>query len=318
MAKTKIPLTYTGSSTEDLYVLALRKGKEVKLRVKELNCHGGILTEGIVQDTTTYPDEDALKDAATVPGQLTNGTVYTTTDENNNKVEYIYYNDKLSPLSGIADEPGTVVNGLEFGATYESLDKLVEAKNLNLLSTKKIYTVNDIGTIEQYIIHKGKLVQIAGALNEIVSGSTDNESEVSSVEEDEDGIIDYNLTELKNGDYRYKNHSNLKTVYCDMPNLVSGVQMFYGTSLEHFCGALPNLEHAEQMFAKNCKLSEDSIINIVDGIKDISSLPTSPHQIDIGYDISSLSESSKNDLTSEFLSKGWIVKWWPNGALKQF
>ena len=168
MAKTKIPLTYTGSSTEDLYVLALRKGKEVKLRVKELNCHGGILTEGIAQDTTTYQDEDALKEAAATPGQLTNGTIYTTTDENNNKVDYIYYNDKLSPLTGINGEEGTVVNGLEFGATYESLEKLMEAKNLNLLSTKKIYTVNDIGTIEQYILHKGKLVQIAGALNEIV------------------------------------------------------------------------------------------------------------------------------------------------------
>jgi hypothetical protein len=103
-----------------------------------------------------------------------------------------------------------------------------------------------------------------------------------------------------------------------MPNLVSGIQMFYGTSLEHFCGVLSNLEHAEQMFAKNCKLSEDSIINIVDGIKDISSLDSAPHKIDIGYDTKSLSESSKNSLASEFLSKGWIVKWWPNGALKQF
>ena len=312
MAKTKIPLTYTGSSTEDLYVLALRKGKEVKLRVKELNCHGGILTEGIVQDTTTYPDEDALKDAATVPGQLTNGTIYTTTDENNNKVDYIYYNDKLSPLSGVSDEPGTVVNGLEFGATYESLDRLMEAKNLNLLSTKKIYTVNDIGTIEQYILHKGKLVQIAGALNEIVSGSTDNESEVSSVVEDEDGIIDYNLTELKNGDYRYKNHSNLKTVYCDMPNLVSGVQMFYGTSLEHFCGSLYSLEDGTHMFSKGCKLDLESIYNIIDGLKEVE---FGAHQINIGYNSEKVTASQLDEITEELNQKGWNVIWHKDGSL---
>lgn len=314
MAKTKIPLTYTGSSTEDLYVLALRKGKEVKLRVKELNCHGGILAEGIAQDTTSYQDEDALKDAAEIPGQLTNGTVYTTTDENNNKVEYIYYNDKLSPLAGINDESGTVVNGLEFGATYESLEKLMEAKNLNLLSTKKIYTVNDIGTIEQYILHKGKLVQIAGALNEIVSGSTDNESEVSSVTEDEDGIIDYNLTELKNGDYRYKNHSNLKEVYCDMPNLVSGVQMFYGTSLEHFCGSLYSLEDGTHMFSKGCKLDKESIYNIIDGIKNHTS---GTHRIDIGYDSTQISKEFINEISIEFSDKNWTVMWHRDGSLMQ-
>ena len=312
MAKTKIPLTYTGSSTEDLYVLALRKGKEVKLRVKELNCHGGILAEGIAQDTTSYQDEDALKDAAEIPGQLTNGTVYTTTDENNNKVEYIYYNDKLSPLAGISDEPGTVVNGLEFGATYESLEKLMEAKNSNLLSTKKIYTVNDIGTIEQYILHKGKLVQIAGALNEIVSGSTDNESEVSSVTEDEDGVIDYNLNELKNGDYRYKNHSSLKEIYCDMPNLVSGVQMFYGTSLEHFCGSLYSLEDGTHMFSKGCKLDADSIYNILDGLKEVE---FGGHQINIGYNSEKVTANQLVEMTAEFNQKGWNIIWHKDGSL---
>ena len=55
----KIPLTYTGSNTDGLYVLALRNGKEVKLRVKELDCHGGILACGLIM-TGQATKENAL------------------------------------------------------------------------------------------------------------------------------------------------------------------------------------------------------------------------------------------------------------------
>jgi hypothetical protein len=308
----KIPITYTGSNTDELYVLALRKGKEVKLRVKELDCHGAITAEAIVEDNKTFTDEASLIEAKDIPGALTNGTVYTVPDKDNNPKDYIYYNNILSPLNGINEENTTIIDGLDSGAKYESLEKLIEAKNLNLLETKKIYTVDDNGTIEQYIYKDKELHQISGATNEVISGSLENEDEVSSLTKDEDGIIDYNLTELKNGNYRYKNHSNLREVYCDMPNLVSGVQMFFGTSLVHFCGNLDSLEDGTHMFSKGCKLDTDSIYNIVDGIKTHTK---GIHTIDIGYDSSEITEDFLAEISEEFSKKNWKVTWFKDGSL---
>lgn len=250
----KIPITYTGSDTTGLYVTGLKNGKEIKIKVKDLSCCGGIILDG--------------------------------TD-------------------------GATENAIRIGETFNSLKSLSEAT----LSENTIYFVNDKGTIEQYVFQDGNLIQIAGNLNEIISGNEENEDEKSSTLEDEDGIIDYNLPELVNGDYRFKNHSNITTVYCDMPSLISGVQMFYGTSLKSFCGNLSSLDNGRHMFSRGCKLDEESIISIVDGIKDWS-FDTAEHIIEIGYDSSKVSASFISDVEREFISKGWIVNWKPDGNLK--
>lgn len=250
----KIPITYTGSDTTGLYVTGLKNGKEIKIKVKDLSCCGGIILDG--------------------------------TD-------------------------GAIENAIRIGETFNSLKSLSEAT----LSENTIYFVNDKGTIEQYIFQDGNLIQIAGNLNEIISGNEENEDEKSSTSEDEDGIIDYNLPELVNGDYRFKNHSNITTVYCDMPSLISGVQMFYGTSLKSFCGNLSSLDNGRHMFSKGCKLDEESIISIVDGIKDWSS-DSSEHNIGIGYDSSKILDSVISKITEEFKDKGWTVYWYKDGNLE--
>lgn len=251
----KIPITYTGSDTSGLYVTGLKNGKEVKIKVKDLSCCGGIILDA---------------------------------------------------------SDGAGENTIHIGETFRSLKELSDAS----LSENTIYFVNDKGTIEQYISRDDKLIQIAGSLNEITLGSDleEADAEKSSTEEDEDGIIDYNLPELVNGNYRFKNHSNIKEVYCDMPSLVSGVQMFYGTSLTSFCGNLSSLSDGRYMFVKGCKLDKDSIIFIVDSVKDWSN-DTSEHHIGIGYDSSDVSASFLNEMKDEFAVKGWIVSWYPDGLL---
>ena len=250
----KIPITYTGSDTTGLYVTGLKNGKEVKIKVKDLSCCGGIILDG---------------------------------------------------------GDSTIENAIHAGETFSSLKELSEAT----LSENTIYFVNDKGTIEQYIFQNKNIIQIAGNLNEIISGNEENEDEKSSTLEDEDGIINYNLPELVNGDYRFKNHSNITTVYCDMPSLISGVQMFHGTSLTSFCGDLSSLANGRWMFGKGCKLNEESIISIVDSIKDWS-FDTAEHIIEIGYDSSKVSTSFISEIEKEFISKGWVVNWCKDGNLK--
>lgn len=252
----KIPLTYTSSKTDNLYVLALKDNQEVKIKVKDLGCHGGIILGG---DST-------------------------------NK------------------------NGLNVYPTiFESFETLYGSKDT--LSENYIYVVNDKGTIEQYLISNKQLVQIAGSINNITSGNENDDYEISTTPLIKDGVIDYNLPELINGNYMFKGHSEIKKVYCDMPNLISGRYMFYGCSLETFEGTLNSLEDGYQMFAKGCKLDENSIINIVDSIK---IFPEGTNKrIDIGYN-TSINSTTRNELENEMLKKGWQIHWWPNGTLSHF
>ena len=101
-----------------------------------------------------------------------------------------------------------------------------------------------------------------------------------------------------------------------MPSLRSAKQMFYGCPLIYFAGNLDSLENADGMFGKDCKLDYQSIVNIVDGIQDISGrLEGLPHRIDIGYSSESIEiENKKDKLTDEFMAKGWQVIWWKDGA----
>ena len=304
MKSKSLPLTYTGSNADNLYVSAWKNGKAVKLRVKELDCHGGITTEGLIYSDTVYESINELIAEATA-GNLINGTIYVA-KTGDILTEYLYFNNQLKQLGGASEsteDKGLAIYSTSF-ATFEAL------RNHKSLAENIIYTVDDKGTLEQYIYKNGKLVQIAGAINEVIEGSQDDEA-VSSVSTIPNGIINYNFEELVNGDYRYKNHSELHTVICDMPCLVSGVQMFWGTSLTSFCGNLSSLENAQGMFGKNCKLDEESIINIVDSIKE--NISDKPNNITIGYNSSLISSETITNFSKEFASKGWQVTWLADG-----
>ena len=298
----KIPITYTGSNTENLYVLGIRNGREIKLKVKDLSCHGPIKVDPIVQDQNIFPSTDSLI-AARDNNELSENTVYTV-NENGKEIEYLYYNARLVLLSDIGSEP--VVGGLTYGQSFDTYAKLYEANKSGLLDEKQIYTVTDKGSVEQYIIDDNKLVQIGNEINEITEGNSADLNEKSNTPDVVGGIIDYNMPELVNGDYRYKNHKELTAVICDMPSLTSGVQMFYGTSLTSFCGDLSSLENGIDMFA-GCKLDEDSIINIIDSIPDHFS-DGNKHILSIGKD-ESISSKVISELTHEAAEKNWSIIW---------
>lgn len=116
----------------------------------------------------------------------------------------------------------------------------------------------------------------------------------------------------------YKNHDNITHVYCDMPALKTGRQMFYGTSLISFSGDLSSLTDGYHMFSKGCRLDSESIINIVDGINNFAKSNDNSHFIGIGYDSSKVSDTFKNEITYEFNSKGWDVFWYKDGDLSKF
>ena len=306
--KTKsLPLTYTGSNADNLYVSAWKNGKAVKLRVKELDCHGGIITDGLNYSNEIYESVTELKAEAN-SGNLINGTIYVA-KSGNILVEYLYFNNQLKQL-GNSSSTSDENNGLAiYSHSFPSYNALKEHK---ALTENIIYIVDDKGTFEQYIYKNGKIVQIAGSINEIIEGS-DKDELVSSISPITNGVINYNLKELVNGDYRYKNHNELHTVISDMPNLISGRQMFWGCPLTSFCGNLSSLEDGFGMFGKSCKLDYDSILNIIDGLKNVTSLE-GEHIITIGYSSELVSDGELAPLTAELNDKGWTVKWFKDGS----
>lgn len=299
--KTKVPITYTGSNTENLYVLGIRNGREIKLKVKEISCHGPIKVEPIVHDDTSFPSYNELL-IAKDNGELIENTVYTTVKEGRT-VTYLFYGNRLISLSE-PDKP--TVSGLTYATSFNTFAELHEAKNNGLLAPKQIYTVTDKGSIEQYLLEDDKLVQIGNEINNITEGDSTNLTEKSETPDVVGGIIDYNMSELVNGDYRYKNHKELTTVISDMPSLTSAVQMFYGTSLTTFCGDLSSLENGIDMFT-GCKLNENSIISIIDSIPDHFS-DGKTHILSIGCD-SSIPSNLILELNTEAEEKNWNIIW---------
>lgn len=190
-------------------------------------------------------------------------------------------------------------------------------KNLKAYQAKSentIYIVDNNGTIEQYMFNGADIFQISGDVNNSIDGNNDIESdtEVSPIETgDLNGKLTYNLPELENGDYRYKN-KELTEVISDMPRLKSAKQMFFGCRLKYFAGNLGSLEKAENMF-RHSLLDEESITNIVDGIKDMSS--SDGALIDIGFDSTAVTMDKLEKLDAEFDDKGWSVKWYRNGGV---
>lgn len=291
----RTPITYTGTNTKDLYVLALKNGKEVKLKVREINCHSGIVVEPISIDDVTYKTVGEL--LAAPLKDLQNNTIYVVKD-GSTTYRYFFYEGYLTLLNnGESVSPGT-----SYGGKYESYQTLYN--DIPNLIENTIYTVDDKGTIEQYIFKDNELTQISNGINTITVDPGDNKSNTDNVGE----IIDYNMPELVNGDYRYKNHSQLHTVISDMPNLESGIEMFKGTSLKAFCGNLSSLKKATDMFGEGCELDESSIINIIDGIPDWSTSPDKPYTITISHD-SSITEELRNEFDVEASVKGWEIEW---------
>lgn len=301
--KTNIPLTYTGKNTDNLYVAGWKNNKPVKLRVRELDCHGGIVTDSLSYSDTIYENLTEIQAAAT-NGELSNNTIYLV-KSGDILVEYLYINNQLKQIGNKLSTEDDTNKLVIFSKTFTSFAELKASS----LAENIIYTVNDKGTLEQYIYRNGKIVQISGSLNEITSGSDDNEAKAET-SEDEDGIIDYNLPELVDGSYRYKNHTNLHTVICDMPSLKNGRQMFWGCPLTSFAGNLSSLEDGWGMFGKNCKLDYDSVINIIDGLPVYDS---GNHEITIGY-ASTIPQAEIATLELELKVKGWEVHWYIDGS----
>ena len=296
----KVPITYTGSNTENLYVLGVRNGRDIKLKVKEIGCHGPIRVDPIGEDTTAFDSIEALL-AAKENGELSENTIYNVI-ENGKNIQYLYYNGKLVPL----EENEPIVSGLSFGNAYNTFAELYAANKAGILKEEEIYSVTDKGTVEQYILKDSKLVQIGNEINEITEGDSENLTEKSETPDVVNGIIDYNMNELVDGDYRYKNHKELHTVISDMESLVSGVQMFYGTSVKTFCGSLSALEDGTGMFG-GCQLDENSIVNIIDSIPDHKN-SNKVHVLTLSCD-SSVASSTIDDLTAEATAKGWSIEW---------
>ena len=218
--------------------------------------------------------------------------------------------------SGGGDTP-TVVGGIKKGSSFASFNALHTAYKNSLLEVDTIYDVTDKGTTEQYIYSKDangitSLHQISGNFNMIVSDPGSDRSACTL--ELNNGVLHYNLPELVVGDYLFKGWKEMTTFISDTPSLTSGKQMFKNTSLTTFCGELSALENGEEMFGTGVKLDYDSVLNIVDSIKDVSGI-SGAHYIHIGYN-SNDSEliSEKDSLTAELTNKGWSVIWLKDGV----
>lgn len=295
----RMPITYNGTNTDNLFVSGWKNGKPVKLRVKSLSCHGGIIVDSIVQNTEEYTTAEELKN--TNKENLSDGTIYHV-EEGGKQVRYLFYDNSLIPLDNF-NEP--TVAGMSYGTSYKTYEELYT--NRENLADNTVYSVTDKGTLEQYLFKNNVLTQIGNGINEITEGNEENLDEVSTTPYVEGGIIEYNMPELVNGDYRYKNHTELHTVISDMPSLVSGIQVFMGTSLQGFCGDLSSLEEGRGMFGKGCRLDVGSIVNIIDSIPNYSNTDKI-HHITISYGMD-VSDDIITEMTAEAQDKNWEVEW---------
>lgn len=197
-------------------------------------------------------------------------------------------------------------SGYKYGRSFSTLSDLHAAKNT--LQEKYIYFVTDKNTTEQYIIEEGNIKQVSGNFNIIIDGNINDTEEVSPLYNTTGREIDFNMPELVDGDFLYKNCHQLEIFTSDTPALETGVQMFYNTSLFSFNGILSSLTDGRQMFW-GCKLDEDSVLNIVDSINDLSSDKKEEHHITIGVNKSVLDDDFISEMNEEMIEKGWIVEW---------
>jgi hypothetical protein len=210
-----------------------------------------------------------------------------------------------------------IPDGIRKGSSFSTFNDLYDAYSIKNLKNNTIYDVTDKGTIEQYLYSsdengKDTLRQISGNFNMVVSDPGEGKS--NCMLELNNGILHYNLPELVIGDYLFKGWTELNSFISDTPSLTSGKQMFKNTSLTTFCGELSALEEGEEMFGTGVKLDYDSILNIVDSIKDVNDI-RGIHRIHIGYNSADSDFiAEKNLLTSELSNKGWDVIWLKDGV----
>ena len=222
----------------------------------------------------------------------------------------------LGGNSSSPDEP-IIQGGIKKGASFASFNFLYDAYKAGQLETDTIYDVSDKGTIEQYVytvdeMNNKAIHQISGNFNMIVSDPGSGRSACTL--ELNNGILRYNLPELVVGDYLFKGWTEMSAFISDTPSLVSAKEMFRNTSLTTFYGELSSLESADHMFGYGVKLDYDSVLNIVDSIKDVKDI-AGAHNIEIGYNSSDIQLVEElNAFQTELNAKGWNVTWLKDGV----
>ena len=214
------------------------------------------------------------------------------------------------------DEP-IIQGGIKKGASFASFNLLYDAYKAGQLETDTIYDVSDKGTIEQYVytvdeMNNKAIHQISGNFNMIVSDPGSGRSACTL--ELNNGTLRYNLPELVVGDHLFKGWTEMTAFISDTPSLVSAKEMFRNTSLTAFYGELSSLESADHMFGYGVKLDYDSVLNIVDSIKDVKDI-AGAHNIEIGYNSSDIQLVKElNAFQTELNAKGWNVTWLKDGV----
>ena len=219
--------------------------------------------------------------------------------------------------NGSSSDDPIIQGSIKKGASFASFNALYTAYKAGQLETDTIYDVSDKGTIEQYVytvdeMNNKAIHQISGNFNMIVSDPGSGRSACTL--ELNSGILRYNLPELVVGDYLFKGWTEMTAFISDTPSLVSAKEMFRNTSLTTFYGELSSLESADHMFGYGVKLDYDSVLNIVDSIKDVKNI-AGAHNIEIGYNSSDIQLVEElNAFQTELNAKGWNVTWLKDGV----
>jgi hypothetical protein len=219
--------------------------------------------------------------------------------------------------NGSSSDDPIIQGGIKKGASFASFNALYTAYKAGQLEIDTIYDVSDKGTIEQYVytvdeMNNKAIHQISGNFNIIVSDPGSGRSACTL--ELNNGILQYNLPELVVGDYLFKGWAEMTAFISDTPSLISAKEMFRNTSLTTFCGELSSLESADHMFGNGVKLDYDSVLNIVDSIKDVKDI-AGAHNIEIGYNSSDIQLVEElNAFQTELNAKGWNVTWLKDGV----
>ena len=218
--------------------------------------------------------------------------------------------------NGSSSDDPIIQGSIKKGASFASFNALYTAYKAGQLETDTIYDVSDKGTIEQSVynvdeMNNKAIHQISGNFNIIVSDPGSGRSACTL--ELNNGILHYNLPELVVGDYLFKGWTEMTAFISDTPSMISAKEMFRNTSLTTFCGELSSLESADHMFGHGVKLDYDSVLNIVDSIKDVKDI-TGTHNIEIGYNSADIQLAEElNAFQTELNAKGWNVTWLKDG-----
>jgi len=104
---------YTSSNTDDLYVLGLKDGQNVRIKVKDLSCHSGIIINSGSEDSlsissTFYSSYDELYNDFK-ENKLKSNTIFIVNDKGTLE-QYIIHNNSIIPIGGGIN---TITEGVE-------------------------------------------------------------------------------------------------------------------------------------------------------------------------------------------------------------